>query len=397
MSLARVRWTTLVTALSVTVFCFCESGCSYFQPSSTDEEMDLAEIDEPIKPDEEDVTSEELLPKTSQKKSGTDSFPKIGDRFPLSKIIENRLTQSDNEGSHISSSRAEIMMSLVIDNILADGRKQITVRYHQIRYEQEIQGNRIAYSSDQPPELAPKEALLYSGLVNNGFSFWIGSNNKVIELIGFNDFLQRCLRNVPAQHMAATQRQLESTSGEGSIANFIDDSIGMIPYDSNLKHPDISLQPGAVWEPEPQTCETPIPMVTNHRCILKELAPNSAELLLTGRISGSANPMVIHNPDGDFKVLIKGGHSTGTCRIDRKSGFPTDSRIQRSVEFVMELPDGERIHQIKETLTTLAALVEAPPRPVSSLEPRVQQTSFQNEVGGENHRRVVRAGGFRQN
>ena len=397
MSLAAVRWTTLVTIFSITAFCLCGSGCSYFQSSSTDEDIDLTEVDEPDKLDAVEEKPKEMWSESTLKKGTVEPRLKIANRFPLLKTVEHRLTQTDKEGSHVSSSRAEIMMSLVVETILPDGRKQIAVRYQRIRYEQDIQGNRIVYSSDQPAEQVPQEALLYSGLVNNGFSFWIGSDNKIIEVWEFNEFLQRCLRNVPAQQQATLRRQLESTKGEGYIASFVDDSIGMIPYDSNLAQPDIALKTGAAWELDPQTCESPIPMITNTRCILKDLSTDSAEILLTGRTSGSPNPFTIQTPDGDLKVLVKGGHSSGACRIDRKTGFPKDSRIQRSVELVMELSDGQKIQQIKETFSTLTSIVDYPQKPVSGSEPQSQQTSFPNENGGNDQHRVVRAGGFRQN
>ena len=397
MSLAVMRSTTLVTILSLTAFCVCGSGCSYFQSGSTDEDIDIAEIDEPLKDDEDDYKPKEAWSDTSLKKGTVVVRLKIGDRFPLSKTVERRLTQIDKEGTHVSSSRAEFMITLVIDNILADGRKQISAHYQRIRYEQDIQGNRIVYSSDQPQDQVPQDALLYSGLVNNGFSFWIGSDNKVIDVSEFNEFLQRCLRNVPAQYQAALQRQLESTKGEGYIASFIDDSIGLIPYDSNLTHPDIALKPGTVWELAPQMCETPIPMTTNTRCVLKELSTDSAEVLLTGRISGSPNSITIQNSEADIKVLVKGGHSTGSCRIDRKTGFPTDSRIQRSVELVVELPDGQKIQQIKESRSTVAAIPDSSQKPSFGSEPQAEQTSFPNESQNNEQRRVVRAEGFRQN
>ena len=397
MKFAAVRWTTLVTILGVTTFCMSNSGCSYFHSASTDEDIDISEIDEPVTSDEIETLPHEKQSAPLTKKSAVAAGLKIGDRFPFSKTVEHRLTQTDKEGVHVSASRAEITMSLAVDNVLADGRKQISARYHQIRYLQDIQGNRIIYSSDQPPEQAPQEAILYSGLVNNGFSFWIGPNNKVIDVVEFNDFLQRCLRNVPPQNQAALQRQLECTKGEGYLTSFIDDSIGLIPYESNSSPPDSAFETGAVWELEPQTCETPIPMVTNTRCVLKDCSTDFAEVLLTGRISGSPNPFTIQNPDGDFKVLVKGGHSSGVCRFDRRTGFPTDSRIQRSVEFVMELPDGQRIQQTKETLSTFSAIAEFPQKSVSGLEPQAQQTGFQDETGSKDQRRVVRAGGFRQN
>jgi Family of unknown function (DUF6263) len=367
MSLAAVRWTTLVTILGVTTFCLSNSGCSYFQSTSTDEDIDLSEVEEPVKEDEIEARPEEKPLVSSVKKKTAEAGLRIGDRFPYSKTVEHRLSQTDKGGAHVSASRAEMTMSLAVENVMGDGRKQISARYLRIRYEQDIRGNRVVYSSDQPAEHVPPEALLYSGLVNNGFSFWVGPNNKVINVVDFNDFLQRCLRNIPPQHQRAIQRQLESTKGEGYVASFIDDSIGLIPYEANLSQHDIALETGAVWELEPQICESPIPMVTNTRCVLKERSMDSAEVLLTGRISGSPNPFTVQNPEGDFKVLVKGGHSSGICRFDRRTGLPTDSRIQRSIELVMELPDGQKIQQTKDTMSTFSAIVDYPQKPSSSL------------------------------
>ena len=138
-------------------------------------------------------------------------------------------------------------------------------------------------------------------------------------------------------------------------------------------------------------------MTTITRCVLKELSTNSAEVLLTGRISGSPNPMTIQDSEVDMKVLVKGGHSTGTCRFDRKTGFPTDSRIQRSVELVVELPDGQKIQQIKESRSSFTAITDSSHYPVSGIEPQTQQTGFPNESQNNHQRRVVRAAGFRQN
>ena len=386
MSLAIVRWTALIT-----VFVMSVSGCSYFNTTAVDEDVDLTEIDESEKADPLDGGKSGLANNAPLAEGELELKLKVGDRFPLSKTVEHRLIQTDKDGTRLSTSRTDMVLSLVVDDVLADGRKQLTARYHRVKYEQDIRGKRISYSSDNPLESVPAEALLYAGLANNGFSFWIGSNNKIASVVDFGDFLRRCLRNVPEQHKKSVQQQLESTKGEDGISNFIDDSIGLLPYSGDPKHPAVAVKEGSSWELEPRRTDSPIPMLVTTRCILKDLSANSAEILLTGQISGSPDFVTMRNADGEIRVLVKGGHCSGTCRVDRKTGLPTQSQIQRSLELAMELPDGQKIQQNKDTLSTITAFLDQSPKPSANADSRVQQTNFQNAIGNESHRQVVPA------
>jgi hypothetical protein len=287
---------------------------------------------------------------------------------------------------------------LVVEKIEQDGAKLISVRYHRVKYMQDIRGKMIVYSSENQTDPVPPEAMLYSGLADNGFSFWLGPNNKLVELVGFGDFLKRCLRNVPPQYAANVQQQLESTkSGEG-IANFIDDSIGLLPYNNDPKNPAIAVKEGSHWDLEPRTSDNPIPIMTTTRCLLKEISPSSAEILLTGQISGSPKGAIIRSPEGSsFKVTVNGGHSTGFCRVDRKSGLPTKSEVMRHLELTMEMADGQKILQSKDTISTITSYLDQSQYSSSSNNRRVQQASVQNANGTENHRQVIRAGGAFQN
>ena len=393
MSWSTLRWTTLVMLLSVGL-----SGCGYFQSSSAEDDAELADIDELDKADPIERLKSERSAKSEPLEGELELKLKVGERFPLTKTVEHRLTQTDRTGSSISTSRTHVMLSLIVDELQPDGRKQLAVRYHRVQYEQDIRGKRIEYSSDRPAEAVPPEALLYAGLANNGFSFWIGPDNKIIELVGFNDFLQRCLRNVPTQYKNSVQQQLEATRSEDGIANFIDDSIGLLPYSSDPSHPAVAVKEGSIWELKPKHSERPIPMLVTTRCTLKELTKNSADIVLTGRISGSPNAVLLRSPEGDIKVRVTGGRCTGECRVDRNSGLPTQSQVQRLLEMEIEMADGQRIQQNKETLSSMTSFLDQSTlqSEASSRSP-VQQAGVQAAVGSENHRRVVPAVGTRAN
>lgn len=386
MSAAKNRWMTLVMLLL--------AGCNYFHKAGSDDDADVADLDDteprlelknPAKP--------EMIKEAAPEEAQLELKLRVGDQFPLTKRIEQRLTQNDSGGPSVSQSMTELVLSLVVDKLQPDGSKLMSVRYHRVKYMQDIRGKRIVYSSDHQGEAVPSEALLYSGLANNGFSFWLGPNNKVVELVGFNEFLKSCLRNVPAQNAAAVQQQLESMkSGEG-IANFIDDSIGLLPYHSGPNRSAVAVKEGSFWDLEPRASETPIPLLTTTRCLLKELTPQSAEIVLDGDISGPPKGAVIRSPEGNLRVFVNSGHSTGFCHVDRKSGLPTKSQVLRHLELTMEMPNGQKIQQSKDTVSTITSYLDQSQFSAKSSNRRVQQASFQNALGTENHRQVIRAGG----
>ena len=382
----------------VGLLCTWNCGCSYFQSQSNDDEIDLTEVDEEGNSESADLPRSSPLQRSAPVPSENEKTKcAVGDRLAYLKSVEHRLTQVDQEGTRVSSSRTDVKLSIVVDRIMADGRKLLTVQFQQVHHTQDILGKRIAYSSDTPGAPIPQEALLYAGLANNGFSFWLGSNNKILEVVGFGDFLRQCLRNIPEPSRTTVRQQFEESKGFEGIANFIDDSIGLLPLSDDLRRPGAAVAKGATWELEPRYCETPIPVVTNTRCILKDLSEDSAEILLTGRTNGTQEHTVMHDVSGDLKVFIKAGHATGTCRVNPQTGMPIKSQIQRSIEMVMELPDGSRIQQNKDTVTTLSSMDDtySGRSPVS--ESSLQQMGYQNGPGNGKQRTVVPSGYSRQN
>lgn len=403
MSIKATQWMALV-ALAMLSF----SGCGQSKSGASQVDADVAELDLDLaKSDHEPNLTPTIAtppvpvsPPASQE--GTLELKlTVNEPFPLSKTVEQRLTEADQSGViGESTSRTDMMMSLNVDEILPDGRKKLTVRYHKVRYEQVVRGVRTEYSSEKPTETVPRSALVYAGLANNGFSFVVGPNNKVIELIGFNDFLQRCLKNVPTHEAASVRQQLEAVRSEDGIAAFVDDSIGLLPYSDDPQHPGVSVREGSQWRLERRS-EGPLPTYMTTICTLNDLSQNSAEILMAGQISGPPKPISMRVSDGEMRIQIKGGNCTGSCRVDRRTGLPTQSRIQRYLELAMELPNGNKINQTKETLSTITSFLGAPVQQASFQQVpngtgAVNQVNFQNANGAEQHRQVQQAGGPQQ-
>lgn len=363
MSLVTLRWTTLVTMLFIGL-----SGCGYFGGAATDDDVDVADL-EGAKAGSLDDASNAISMESLPDAQALELKLNVGDRFPLMKAVENRLTQKDNSGNiTVNSSRTEMMLSLVVDEVRQDGSKLLTAHFHRVQYDQDIAGKRISFSTERSSGPIPPEALLYSGLANNGFSFRLGPNNKIVELIGFSDFLQRCLKHVPQQYLPTVQQQLEATRSEDGIANFIDESIGLLPYSDDPAHPAVSIREGMGWDLEARRIDVPIPMVVTMKCMLKELNKHAAEITLIGSIKGPPNVVRMMAADGEVKIFVRGGTCTGSCLVDRATGLPTRSEIQRSLDMVVETHDGQRIQQNKTTLSTITSFLDQNTRPVPNSE-----------------------------
>lgn len=202
MSASILRWTMIVTFL-----CMWACGCSYFQSATNDDDIDLTEVDEeePVEPAENTETVDRTQFSPSQRSSltATESETKlaVGNRFPFSKSVEHRLTQVDQDGTRVSSSRTDMNLTISVERVLADGRRLMTIQFQRVQHVQDILGKRISYSSDAPGSSSiPQDAALYAGLTNNGFSFWMGANNQILEVVGYGDFLRQCLRNARNCH-----------------------------------------------------------------------------------------------------------------------------------------------------------------------------------------------------
>jgi hypothetical protein len=273
----------------------------------------------------------------------------VGQRFPLVKAVEQRLTQQLSSGPVVGHSRLELTMSLQVEEVRGPQRR-LAVRYHRVRYAQDLGGQFVEYDTAKPVATIPPAAMAYSGLKDNGFSFWLGPDNRVGELIGFAEFVQRCVSGLPTEQRSQAFQQLQSLRGDEGLTTFVDDSIGLLPNPADPQFAGQPLKVGTVWQRTAALGSSSDGL----RCLLKDLSPQSAEISLVGSIA----PAIYVDPVHQLRLTVRSGQLSGTCVVDRTSGMPTQSRVERSLDMIAQLPDGTEIPQRKDILTTVTAFLD---------------------------------------
>ncbi len=297
---------------------------------------------------------------------------KVGDRFPLMKTVKQTLSQRSLRGQIISSSELNLLLTITVDEV-QESRTRMSVRYNSVRYTHDIAGEKVLYDSSVTTSRIPKEAQAYHGLVNNGFSFWLGADNKIIELVGFNDFLGRSVRNVPIDERQAVFNELEKMSGEEGIANFVDDSIGLLPYGNGAVETSPVINVGHTWERKRQVVR-PVPMYLSTKYTLKELNNKVALIDVIGTIS----PSTTFHPSSQngANLTIRSGHCFGDCTIDRATGLPLNSQIERFLDMTVQLASGVEFEQQKQIVTTIRTFpAQNTAQPGVSTPSRIQQAA----------------------
>ncbi len=271
-----------------------------------------------------------------------------GAKFPLQKVVEKTLTQSTLQGPVESHERVELFMSVTVEEI-RDRNKKFSVRYNRVQYSSDINGQRIYYDSQQPPYPVPDAALAYHGMVNNGFSFWVGADNRITDVVDFHAFMQRCLAGVPAQKAEFVANTLAQYSGQEGIANFVDDTIGLLPFDPNSKDGSTIVRLGGNWT-KSRHYSDPVPMSMNIKYTMKDLNDSVAEIEIQGDISPSA--AVSSTDKKPVALQVQDGFSMGSCSIDRKTGLPIKSRIDHVINMTVQV-NGRQFKQQKRVVTSI--------------------------------------------
>ncbi len=289
---------------------------------------------------------------------------KVGDRFPLIKTIEQRLKQISGKGGPPIESTSMLTMTLAIQvEDITDGVKRLGVRYQQVRYEHNIAGEKVRYDSGVPEKVIPEAAQVYQGMVNNGFSFLLGADNRIVKVIEFDAFLKRCARFAPPDQQRELLNKLVATQEDEGIANFVDDSIGMLPYNIDSRDAGGSVKVGDTWRKN-QHIVRPIPLTIDTVFKLESLNQRYANVELFGNINPAKIERVGNSTQQSMgiseKMSLRNGHCYGTCTIDRESGLPIQSRVVRQMLLTLELPTGAKFDQQKEIITTIRAFPQQP-------------------------------------
>lgn len=277
---------------------------------------------------------------------------KAGDRYPLVKTVEQTLEQQAPNGPTKSHSRLELQLLITVDQAGDDGCKRLTVHYQHVHVDQDLSGQVLHYDSHTPAKDLAPSLVPYSGLAGNAFSFDLGPDNRVVDLVGFDDFLKRCLNSIPNEFHELAREKL-AHSGEG-IANFVDDSVGLLPprgEAGEYREPHV----GEVWK-RTRDIARPVPMHVKTRYTLRELTDAVARVDVSGSMTPAATFGPAHRPDGSLRVTLLRGTANGTTTIDRGTGLPTDSKIERHLDMLVTLPDGRQFDQHKHAVTTIRAI-----------------------------------------
>jgi hypothetical protein len=347
-----VRW-ICVCALLLSL-----TGCGWFGSEGADTSSDEAipELGER----EKSATSRE----SADKVISTENLElrlKVGDRFPLIKTVEQRLRQLSPKGGPPIESTSKLSMTLAVtvENI-EQGVKTLGVRYQRVRYEHDIAGEKISYDSALFPKTIPDAALVYHGLLDNGFSFELGADNRIVQVHDFEGFLKRCVRHAPASQQKELLTRLAATQEDEGIANFVDDSVGMLPYNIDDLNAGGAVKVGTSWRKNREIVR-PFPMTIDTAYRLANINERYATLELFGqivpaRIQHASN--AIQQAGATEKMTLRSGHSFGTCTIDRDSGLPIQSHVTRTMNLTLELPNGVKFDQTKDIVTTIRTFPE---------------------------------------
>lgn len=291
------------------------------------------------------------------------------DRFPLLKTVTQRLEQNLPAGVSVSESELSLLMAITVEQVTADGRTLLRVDYDKVRYRRDFGGKQLVYDSTSPPDVVPAEALPYQGLVGNGFAFWLKPDNSIGEVVGFDDFLQRCVRDVAPAQRQSVLSAIQSFSGGGTdgIANFVDDSVGLLPViegsadttDQNATSAEPVVAVGSQWVQERRFLQ-PIPIYLRNTCTVRSLDERTAEIDIAGSMVGTTSFFQPEGPDSQMKLSVRGGRAFGTCVIRRDTGLPVNTRIERILDMDVQPVGGEGFTQRKHLVTTIRAFPEQP-------------------------------------
>ena len=275
----------------------------------------------------------------------------VGDRFPLQKTIEQKLQQQSPAGLVTSKSKLVLMFAITVEEE-DEGRRKLSVRYQRIQYSHDLLGETLDYDSLSPPQHVPDSLQMYHGLSQNGFAFWIGADNRIIEVEQFNEFLKRCVRHAPAARQPELLRRIVATQEDEGFANFVDDSIGLLPYNAAASGSATSVRLGQQWERK-KNLTRPLPMEIHTTYELTDLSSELAQVGIVGTINPATTSVT--QAQSTQQITLQDGRVLGSCTIDRATGIPLHSRVERQFVMTVEAADQVPYQQFKTIVTSIDA------------------------------------------
>lgn len=295
-----------------------------------------------------------------------------GDRFPLVKTVEQTLVQKSSQFPATAESRLELHMDIQVEEVHPEA-VLMTVLYTRVAFRHDVNGQSSTYDSTIHSGSLPVPLIPYAGMVNNGFSFWLGRDNRIRELVGYETFLERCVQQVPDGSRERLLAELQLRFRENGVASFVDDTIGLLPFAAGtVDNATAQVAVGDEWMRE-YHYTAPVPMTLKSTCRLLTLNEDTAEIDITGRLTPNTNSAQA-NDNHAAGVNVSGGRMVGSCVVDRTTGLPLQLNRTQYLNMTVELNNGQVVEQEKQVKTTIQSYRDSGAAVVKSERPAAAST-----------------------
>jgi hypothetical protein len=316
-----------------------------------------------------------------------------GARFPLRKTISQRLVQKSPAGDMISSSTLALTFAITVEKE-EEGRRLLDVVYQRAKFSNQhshkLLGENMSYDSAKSGVELPESFQVYRGLVGNGFKFWLGAKNRIVEVVEFDEFLKRTVRFASEERQPILLQHIVATQKDEGFSNFVDDSIGLLPYRVGATGEESRVKVGDTWKRERKIMR-PLPMTVYTTYEVTKLREKDATISILGRIYPVTSTETSPNSSQAKEVItLDMGHAVGSCTIDLETGLPLRSQVDRMLDMTVHVPGHEPYKQKKTVSTTIEAFPTSPDTIYSeTAEPEVRSSPIQ-QAGGEKNARSNR-------
>lgn len=344
------------------------SGCD--RVNELMQEMSGDQIDDPVI----DLTSNAPAPPIV---AGTNlpappaNLPLVGERIPYLKTVEQELTQPTPNGSFTSRSRTDFMLSLTVEETTPD-RVRWNVRYERVRHSLEMGETSFVFDSAAPQAQVPPEALQYQGLAGNGFSFWRGTDNRIMEFGGFEQFLARCFATLSPEQQNAIVAQYAQVPNEQRLGTFVDESLNYLAPSGTRTN--ATFQIGDRWV-RTESISQPVSFEINQQLSVEGADQNTIQLQSISTFAPKADYGNPASEQREVQVALSGGRAFGEYRFDRRTNLPITAKSERNLEMTVTLADGSRFTQQTRVMTTLQVAGASAGISAPAVQSEIQQVS----------------------